>query len=283
MFSSIIYHFSLNLFFFRLFSLFSARQGVPSSCLELPNFSTYSSQQLQRLAPSEFATPNPADGNCRYAVSDTALSADRRSYWAAVIKANAWYIMVGVIGDKGVQHDSGQHNRGQPTFFAVQVLYDCNWRYAVSNTALPADRRSCWAAVVKANAHVIIVGVIGNRGVQHNSGNCNFDQPTCCGVQVDYDGTSAWVYTNGSQSDNHVMASAAGDVLLFRLDPLQRQLMVVNSRTRQATDITEVAHGDPQTLQPLYITVNLMAAPYIGSLTQLELRQVTAAERAMLQ
>jgi hypothetical protein len=89
------------------------------------------------------------------------------------------------------------------------------------------------------------------------------------------------VCKNGQESGNHAMASAAGDVLLFRLDPLQRRLTIINSRTRQATDITEVARGVPD--KPLFITINMAAFSSFGRLTQVELRQLTAAERAMLE
>jgi hypothetical protein len=183
--------------------------------LELSLLSSYKSQQLHRGPASELATPTPADSCWRYAVSDIPLLADRCSYWAAVIKANAGEIWVGVIADKSVHRGGGQVNINQPTF---------------------------------------------------------------CGVRVDHDGNKAWMRKNGLQSVNHAMASAAGDVLLFRLDPLQRHLAIINSRTRQATDITEVARGDPD--KPLFITINMKAH---SSVTQMELRQVTPAERAMLE
>jgi hypothetical protein len=77
------------------------------------------------------------------------------------------------------------------------------------------------------------------------------------------------------------MASSAGDVLLFRLDPLQRRLAVINSRTREATHITEVARGDPD--KPPFITVNMAAFSSTCPLTQMELRQLTATERAILE
>jgi hypothetical protein len=192
-------------------------QGVPSSCLELSWFSTYETQQLQRITPSELATPTPADRCGRYAVSNTPLPADRCSYWAAVTTANTWYIVVGVIADKDVKH--------------------------------------------------------------HN-GSFNFDHPTFCGVQVFHDGKQAWVRKNGQGFGEREMAGVAGDVLLFRLDPLQRQLTIVNSRTRQTTVITNVVHDDPE--KPLYLTVTISSSLNYGPISQVELRQVTGTERAML-
>jgi hypothetical protein len=191
---------------------------IPPSCLELPLLSSYDSKQLERVSASEVATPTPADSYARYAVSDTPLPADRCSYWAAVIKANACSIFVGVIADKGVEH--------------------------------------CY-------------------------GHCNIDQLSWCGISVRYDGKRTGLTTNGRDSYNDAMASAAGDVLLFRLDPLQRRLRIINSRTRQATDMTEVARGDRG--KPLFITINMNADSSVGPVTQMALRQVTAAERAILE
>jgi hypothetical protein len=195
-------------------------QGIPSTCLELSLLSSYNSKQLQRVSTSELATLIPADNCCRYAVCDSPLPADRCSYWAAVLKANAYSIDVGVIADKGVKYRFG-----------------------------------C----------------------------CNVDQPTFCGVGAYHDDRqNLWLWKNGDRSGYIAMASATGDVLLFRLDPLQRRLAIINSRTRQATDITEVARGAPN--KPLFITININAHPHYGpQLTQVELRQVTAAERAMLE
>jgi hypothetical protein len=188
------------------------------SCLELIHRSTYQSKQLQPISPSELATPTPADGCYRYAVSDTPLPAYRRSYWAAVVKANAWIIYVGVIADNGVHISSGHQNYNQSTF---------------------------------------------------------------CGVGIDENGKQAWQLRSGQSSGNDLMASVAGDVLLFRLDPRLSQLTVVNSRTRNMTVIEMARDDEPD--KPLYISVNLKASSSVGPLTQVELRQMTAAERAMLE
>jgi hypothetical protein len=151
-------------------------------------------------------------------------------------------------------------------------------RYAVSDTHLPVDRCSYWAAIIKANAYIIHVGVIADKGVQHKKGMCNVKQRTFCGVGIYHDGRSAGVWINGKKSSRDLLASCAGDTLLFRLDPLQRRLTVMNSRTRQETDITDVVSDTP-----LFITINMGSAAAYGPLTQMELRQVTDAERDMLQ
>jgi hypothetical protein len=148
----------------------------------------------------------------------------------------------------------------------------------VSDTFLPADRCSYWAAVIIAKAGLIYVGVIADKYLEHVKGK-NIGHPSFCGFGLNDVTDHVWVIKNGMEfSDKSAMASSAGDVLLFRFDPSQRCLTIMNSRTRQATDITEVACGDPG--KPLCITINMSA--YHG-VTQIALRQVTAAERTLLE
>jgi hypothetical protein len=166
--------------------------------------------------------------------------------------------------------------------FATPTPGDNMYRLAVSDTSVPADRCSNWAAVIKANTAQITMGVIANNVIeQGDEGRHNFKDSTFCGIRIHHDGKQASVCKNGHLTSCSEIASAVGDVLLFRLDPLQRQLKITNNRTRQAIDITEVARGDPD--KPLFITMNLCANTAHGSLTQMELRQVTAAERSILQ
>ena len=147
-------------------------------------------------------------------------------------------------------------------------------RYVVSNTPLPTDRRSFWAVEVKANSCSIHAGVISDTVVQHNRDEHNVDQSSYCGICVSSYRRS-WTNQNGKELCNDEMKSVLGDVLLFRFDPLQCQLTIMNSHTQKATDITEVACN-----KPLYITLCLRADS--SELTRVELRQVTADERAML-
>jgi hypothetical protein len=175
---------------------------------------------------------------------------------------------------------SKQFKRISPTEFATPAPADDKCRYAVSNTPLPSDRCSYWGVDIKSNAWSINIGVIADKGVEHGSGNNNTNHPTMCGLAVLQDHQKAWVYHNGSFIAQNEMASSVGDSLLFRFDPTQRLLTVMNSQTRSKTEITDVARGDSQ--KSLYITLNMLADPSVGSVTQVALRQLTSAERAML-
>jgi hypothetical protein len=55
----------------------------------------------------------------------------------------------------------------------------------VSDTPLPADRCSYWAAVIKANTCYIHVAVIAEKGVEPPVVNYNVCHPTFCGVGID--------------------------------------------------------------------------------------------------
>jgi hypothetical protein len=191
--------------------VFILQEGVPSSCLQLQRASLRS-KRLKRVASSEFIAPA---GLNRYAVGDSPLPAQRRSYWAAVIKWISGDIAVGVIADPGLQY-----------------------------------------------------------------GKTNIHHPTFCGLMVYYY-EQACVYKNSDSSAKMEMVSMRDDVLLFRFDPARRRLTIMNSRSRQATEIDEVARGDPD--KPLYITLNMDAYSHRAPREcQLQLRQMTMDERAML-
>jgi hypothetical protein len=136
---------------------------------------------------------------------------------------------------------------------------------------------------VKCNAGSFIVGVIADKGVRHYSGTHNFDHETFSGVCVFHDDRQdASVWKNGQRSRNKPMSCEAHDVLLFRLDPLQCRLTVINSRTRQTIDISDMARGDFGKLV-ITMTLSVSASVAVDSCTRVELRQVTAAERTMLE
>jgi hypothetical protein len=184
----------------------------------MPHLSTFNSQQLMRITATEFSSPNPPDKNFRYAVSDTPLPDDRISYWAATIKVSAWSVVIGVIADKTIDHNSENFYFEHPTFFAIAVF--------------------------------------------HN-------------------GNLAWMYKNGQRSDQDLMASVADDVLLFRFDPRQHHLTVINSRTKNSVQITEMITPSPT--QPFFITLGMRADSSVGPSCQIELRQLMDSEFAFFQ
>jgi hypothetical protein len=150
----------------------------------------------------------------------------------------------------------------------------------VSDTPLPTERPSYWAATIKAISGDLIVGVIADNSIQMNNGNQNMSHETFCGVCVGSEG-SAEVLRNSTSSANHALVSHEGDVLLFKLNPLQRQLTIMNDSSCAPVKISNVACDNPH--KPVFITITMSASWHGRSLTQVELRQMTAAERAMMQ
>jgi hypothetical protein len=168
---------------------------------------------------------------------------------------------------------------------------DSALRYAVASTPIPTRNAaghpvvSHWAVVVHALGGCKI-GVVGNNET-HWPGNTGHEGPYDSYSESDlqwqlwtsnseHPSYFGWELSQSRYHDEVKSYSAnvrPGDVIVFRLDPVQNRIHLLNARSMKSA-----WQGLPASHQPMYVTVNLFS--FGGSHARVEFRHVTSEEQA---
>jgi hypothetical protein len=160
------------------------------------------------------------------------------------------------------------------------ISHDIHPRYAVSSCPLFSDQASEWAVDVIQLGH-LYVGIIADNSITMNRGKYNINHPSYCAWYC-YSAGDAYISANGSGAENADMNVEIGDVMLFRFDPLVRQLRMMNFRTRKSVIVRNVNEKAEHPDAPMYITAYLCDHNN-GSSSHIRFRLMTPAEQIHFQ